>query len=444
MYLNKYIKAAANLKICVIGAGYVGLVTAGCFAEAGHFVICIDKDEERVDRLSHGILPFYEPGLEKLIRKNTLAGRLTFDTDLEKGVDFARLVFIAVGTPEGNGGVVDLGAISEVAQSIGELMKDYKIIVTKSTVPVGTGDYIQKIIKGRQKRTIPFSIASNPEFLREGSAVHDNFNMERAVIGTEDNHAIRVLEELYQPFTKNILITDVRTAEMIKYASNAFLATKLTYINQIANICEKVGVDVTQVSKGMGFDARIGKSYLNAGVGYGGSCLPKDTKALVAISDEVGYSFDLLKEVIHANEKQQLRIVDKLIELIGPLVDKQITVMGVTFKPNTSDIRYAPAHIVIRELKKKGALVKAYDPMADKITKNSFGATEVSSDLYESVKNSDGIIILTEWDKIKQMDLKHIKMNMKLPVIIDGRNMFSPREMKRQGFEYSSIGRPNK
>ncbi|OXS54392.1 UDPglucose 6-dehydrogenase [Bacillus sp. V-88] len=429
------------MNICVIGTGYVGLVSGVCFSDAGNKVTCLDIDAQKVENLKNGIIPIYEPGLTELVEKNINEGRLFFTTDYAEGMSDADLVIIAVGTPPKENGEANLQYIEAAARSIAEHLNDYKVIVTKSTVPVGTGAMIKGVIKevvGHDE----FDVASNPEFLREGSAIHDTVNMERAVIGVESEKAEAILKELHAPFTKNIVVTNIETSEMIKYASNAFLATKISFINEVANVCELVGADVTKVAEGMGYDPRIGPQFLNAGIGYGGSCFPKDTSALVKIADQVGYDFKIVKDVEAVNGLQRFKVVDKLVEAFnGDLKDKKIAVLGLAFKPNTDDMRDAPSVDVIPKLQELGADILAYDRIAEKNAKALIPNLRTGDDLYEVIQNSDAILILTEWDEVRELDLEKVSTLVESKVIVDGRNIFDPAHMEENGFYYASIGR---
>ncbi|PFG04436.1 UDP-glucose/GDP-mannose dehydrogenase family protein [Bacillus sp. es.034] len=429
------------MNICVIGTGYVGLVSGVCFSDAGNKVTCLDIDAQKVENLKNGIIPIYEPGLTELVEKNINEGRLFFTTDYTEGMSDADLVIIAVGTPPKENGEANLQYIEAAARSIAEHLNDYKVIVTKSTVPVGTGAMIKGVIKevvGHEE----FDVASNPEFLREGSAIHDTVNMERAVIGVESEKAEAILKELHAPFTKNIVVTNIETSEMIKYASNAFLATKISFINEVANVCELVGADVTKVAEGMGYDPRIGPQFLNAGIGYGGSCFPKDTSALVKIADQVGYDFKIVKDVEAVNGLQRFKVVDKLVEAFdGDLKDKKIAVLGLAFKPNTDDMRDAPSVDVIPKLQELGADILAYDRIAEKNAKVLIPNLRTGDDLYEVIQNSDAILILTEWDEVRELDLEKVSTLVESKVIVDGRNIFDPAHMEENGFYYASIGR---
>ncbi|MGM7702934.1 UDP-glucose dehydrogenase family protein [Pseudalkalibacillus sp. Hm43] len=430
------------MNICVIGTGYVGLVSGTCFSEVGNHVTCVDLDADKIEKLKQSIIPIYEPGLKELVQKNSAEGRLKFTTDLQEGMEAADVVIIAVGTPPKENGEADLRFVKNVAKSIGENLNGYKVIVTKSTVPVGTGSMIKRIIQETSDGHFEFDVASNPEFLREGSAVKDTMEMERAVIGVESEKAERLLKKLHEPFTSNIIASDVETAEIIKYASNAFLATKISFMNDIANLSEKFNANVDLIAKGMGADSRIGPQFLNAGIGYGGSCFPKDVSALINIADSQDVSLDILKAVEDINKKQRLRMIDKLKKAFdGDLSNKKIAVLGLAFKPNTDDMREAPSLTVIPELQKLGAEVVAFDPIAAENAKKEIDGLKTVDDMYVAIEGADCIAILTEWDEIKQLDLEKAKQLLKQPVIIDGRNIFKLEEMDQHGYYYDSIGR---
>jgi UDPglucose 6-dehydrogenase len=430
-------------KIAVIGVGYVGLVTGTCLAELGNEVVGIDIDKKRIDGLNNGIIPIYEKGLEELVKENTEQGRLSFTTDAGKAIEQAEIVFIAVGTPPMPDGSVNLEYVKSAAETVGKNMNDYKVIINKSTVPIGTGDSVTKIIKEFYKGE--FDVVSNPEFLREGTAVYDFMNPDRIVVGTVSEKAERILRELYKNFeTENLVFTDVKTAEMIKYASNSFLATEISFINSISNLCEKLGADVEKVAQGMMLDKRIGtKAFLHAGVGYGGSCFPKDVKGLIQIAQENGVRFGILEEVEETNSAQKQSLLAKIQKLLGQdLHGKTITIWGLAFKPHTDDVREAPALIVIRQLLDRGASVKVFDPIAQEQGKKILGDTvKYESGLLGSVEKSDCLVVVTEWPEFKTVDLKKIKSAMKSANIIDGRNVFDPKEMKKEGFGYISVGR---
>ncbi|TMW72358.1 UDP-glucose 6-dehydrogenase TuaD [Alteribacter natronophilus] len=431
-------------KIAVMGTGYVGLVSGTCFADTGNQVVCCDIDQNKIDSLNNGIIPIYEPGLEEVVKRNTGEGRLTFTTDIPSAVKDAEIIYIGVGTPMAENGEADLTFVRNVARTIGENLNGYKIVVNKSTVPVGTGRMVQEIIADASGGKAGFDVVSNPEFLREGSALYDTKNMERAVVGATSTHAEDIIAALHEPFTKNIVRTNLETAEMIKYASNVFLATKISYINDIANICERVGADVTKVAEGMGYDKRIGPQFLQAGIGYGGSCFPKDSRALVHIAEQAGYDFKLAKAVIETNENQKRKVVSKLQSIFPDLKGRKIAVLGLAFKPNTNDMRDAPSLEIVPELFRLGAAVEAFDPVAVPEARRHFGEMiNYSTDLYETVKNADACLILTDWKDIKEMNLNAVRDSLKMPVLIDGRNCFTLGEAEEAGLIYHSIGRPD-
>lgn len=433
------------MNICVIGTGYVGLVTGTCFAEFGLHVTCVDSDREKIALLSRGISPIFEPGLEEMIKKNLREGRLVFTTEMDKAVENSLVIFIAVGTPSKKDGSVNMTFIDEVAKSIGENLNGYKVIATKSTVPVGTGERIRKIIQQHAKgKKINFDIVSNPEFLREGSAIEDFMRPNRVVVGANSDQAIAIMKDLYSPLyliETPFVITNVETAEMIKYASNAFLATKISFINEIANICERVGADVNIVAKGMGLDQRIGPKFLHAGPGYGGSCFPKDTLAIAKIAEKHGYRFEIVRAVMQVNERQKEMMVAKIKKAVGILKGKTLGVLGLSFKPNTDDMREAPSITIIQSLQKEGAKIKAYDPQAMEAAKKIFKNIEYGRDAYEVGKGSDALIIITEWNQFRNLDLKRLKNIMKSPIFIDLRNIYDPAKMREAGFKYFGVGR---
>lgn len=431
------------MKIAVVGAGYVGLVTGVCLAEMGHYVTCIDINEDKIELMKNGVSPIYEPGLTELLKKNLEVGRLVFTSNHRKGLKEVEVIFIAVGTPQNEDGSADISYVEEVAKTIALTAKSDTIIVTKSTVPVGTNDRLQTLVNINKASHVTIEVVSNPEFLREGSAVNDTFHADRIVIGSKSEKATKKIEEIYQDFNIPIYLTDIRSAEMIKYASNAFLATKISFINEIANICERVGADVEKVAAGMGLDKRIGTSFLQAGIGYGGSCFPKDTKALIQIAGNVAYDFELLKGVVNVNSKQQTLLVDKLKNKYDSLHGKRLAILGLAFKPNTDDLREAASLMVIGELVKEGAKVICYDPIAMENAKQILIHPQIcfATSVEDAVKDSEAAIILTEWDEIKSIDLK-VFTYMKTPFVLDGRNCFALEQVKAFGFEYHSIGRP--
>ncbi|MDO3659841.1 UDP-glucose/GDP-mannose dehydrogenase family protein [Bacillus sp. C28GYM-DRY-1] len=430
-------------RIAVIGTGYVGLVSGTCFAEVGNSVVCCDIDAEKIRGLSAGVMPIYENGLKELVEKNTNENRLFFSTDISKAIEEAEIIYIAVGTPMSETGEADLTFVKSVAEMIGKHLNGYKVIVNKSTVPVGTGKLVQAIIERNSKGEFPFDVVSNPEFLREGTAIFDTMNMERAVIGATSEKAAAIIEELHKPFGTKIVKSNLESAEMIKYAANAFLATKISFINDIANICERVGADVSKVSEGVGLDSRIGNKFLKAGIGFGGSCFPKDTMALLQIAKSVGYPFKMIEAVIETNQKQRVHIVQKLLNVFGDLNGMTISVLGLAFKPNTNDMRSAPALDVIPMLKSLGAKVKAFDPIAVPEAEKLLGDQAVySENLYETLQDTDACVILTEWPEVQNMDIAKLKAALRNPVLIDGRNIFEVEQMRNEGMIYHSIGRP--
>lgn len=427
--------------VCVVGTGYVGLVTGACLSEIGHKVICVDSIKSKVSMLKKGKMPIYEPGLEELVKKNVKRKRLSFTTNLKEGILKSEIIFIAVGTPPREDGSADLSYVESVAREVAVNMNGYKLIVDKSTVPVETGDWVEVTVKRNLKKDIPFDVASNPEFLREGSAIHDTFNPDRIVIGVKSKKAESILKDVYAPIKAPVLVTDIKSAEIIKHASNSFLAMKISYINAVANICEKTGADVLKVAEGMGMDKRIGRAFLNAGIGFGGFCFPKDLEAFLWISKKVGYDFSLLKEVKEINEHQKKLIVKKIEDALWILKDKTIGVLGLAFKPNTDDMRFAPSIDIIRMLLSKGARVKAYDPAAMDKSKEALKDIEYSKNPYEAARDADCLVVLTEWDEFKQLDIDKLKKLLKHPIIVDGRNIFDGVKMNKLGFTYKGLGR---
>lgn len=432
------------MNICVIGTGYVGLVTGACLAEFGMNLICVDNDQGKIDLLKQGTIPIYEPGLEGLVVKNMREGRLSFSTSIEEGVKSSLVVFIAVGTPSHEDGSADLQAAEEVAKEIGRSMNGYKVIVIKSTVPVGTARRLKKLIQDQQSQPIPFDIVSNPEFQREGSAIEDFMRPDRVTIGAESEQAIAIVKDIYSALyliETPFVITGLETAEMIKYAANAFLATKVSFINEIANLCERMGADVHHVARAMGLDGRIGKKFLHPGPGYGGSCFPKDTRALSRMAQEKGYTFRILDSVIRVNEEQKKRMVGKIQEKVGDLRGKTIGILGLSFKPNTNDIRESSSMVIIRDLLAMGAKVKAFDPAANDEAKAHLPEVEYGKDPYDVAKGSDALVLATEWNQFRRLDLQRIKTLLKMPIFIDLRNVYDPDQMKRLGFNYCGVGR---
>jgi UDPglucose 6-dehydrogenase len=427
--------------ICVIGVGYVGLVTGTCFADLGNSVTALDINQERIDNLKVGLLPIYEPGLEEMVKRNVAAGRLKFTTSYTEALDGADFAFIAVGTPEGVDGEADLQYVRQAVETIGELMQAPLIIVNKSTVPVGTGDWVSEVVRAKQAKPIPFSVVSCPEFLREGSALADFMNPARTVLGSLDRDAANRVADLHLPLRAPIMVTDLRTAEMIKYASNAFLATKISFINEIANICEALGADVKEVASGMGYDPRIGRMFLDAGLGYGGSCFPKDVKALAHMANVQGRHPQLLQAVMDINHDQRKLVVSKVRDLLGGLEDKVIGLLGLAFKPNTDDMRDAPAVEIAQMLQAGGARVQGYDPVAMTVAGRQMPGVKLCEDAYEVAGGVDALVVVTEWNEFKQLDLARLKSMMRQPVVVDGRNIYDPERMQRLGFNYRGMGR---
>lgn len=434
------------MDLCVIGTGYVGLVTGTCFAEFGVNVVCVDKDEDKIARLKGGEIPIYEPGLKELVDKNMAEGRLSFTTELTGSIKKSGVVMIAVGTPPRDDGSTDLSFIEEVATSIGRNLDGYKVVVTKSTVPVGTGKLIERIIEKVSNGRNNFDVASNPEFLREGSAVEDFMEADRVVIGARNSKSAEIIKDLYSPLELKevpFVITDIESAELIKYASNAFLATKISFVNEIANICDRVGANVQVVAKGMGLDKRIGAKFLHPGPGYGGSCFPKDTLAITNVAREAGYTFEIVEAVIKVNEKRIQDMVDKIKDFVGEIKGTTIGFLGLTFKPNTDDIRESPAIEIILRLMDEGAVVRAYDPAGmDNARAVLPGTVTYCSDSYEVADGSDCLVVATEWNQFWKLDMEKIKGLLKSPKVLDLRNVYAPEEMAAMGFEYDSIGRP--
>ena len=432
-------------QICVIGTGYVGLVTGVCFADLGNIVYCLDIDPDRISKLNKNIMPIYEPGLEEIVARNVQAKRLFFTTNYPEALENAEFAFIAVGTPSGVDGEADLQYVKDAAEKIAEVVNHSIIIVNKSTVPVGTGDWVADIIKKKKgKHPLDFQVVSNPEFLREGSAINDFMNPDRFVLGSLDRAAAEKVAQLYQPLRCPSLITDLRTAEMIKYASNAFLATRISFINEIANICEELGADVREVAAGMGLDKRIGKAFLDAGLGWGGSCFPKDVKALRHMAELNNTNPHLLKAVMEINQNQRRRMVFKLRKALGgSLTEKEVGVLGIAFKPNTDDIREAAALEVIHLLENEGAHVRAYDPQAMENASRVLKKVKLCSDPYQVADGADALVLATEWNEFKQLDFKRIKQSMKHPVIMDGRNLWDGENLRSLGFSYFGVGQGN-
>jgi UDPglucose 6-dehydrogenase len=427
--------------IAVVGVGYVGLVTGACFSDLGNRVVALDIDAGRIAGLKRGEMPIYEPGLQELVERNVRAGRLTFTTSYEQALRTADFVFIAVGTPSGVDGEADLQHVRAVAEAIARTMDHPMVIINKSTVPVGTGDWVADILRATQPKPVPFAVVSCPEFLREGSAIQDFMNPARTVLGSLDAEAAEKVAQLHLPLRAPIMITDLRTAEMIKYASNAFLATKISFINEIANICEALGADVKEVASGMGYDPRIGRAFLEAGLGYGGSCFPKDVKALAYMAAEKGRHPQLLQAVMDINADSRRRILERAQELLGSLRGKTVGLLGLTFKPNTDDLREAPALEIAQSLLAEGASVRAYDPVGMPHAAAMVPGLHMTPDAYELAQGCDAVIVCTEWNEFKNLDLQRLHDRMRQPFVIDGRNIYDPEEMASYGFHYRGVGR---
>ena len=430
------------MNICVVGTGYVGLVTGAVFADLGNDVICVDNDRAKIESLGAGRMPIYEPGLEEMVTRNTEDGRLAFTTDLASSVRQSDVIFIAVGTPPKDSGETDLSQVEAVAAEIGRAMDRYKVVVTKSTVPVGTGEFVREVITRHQSTPIDFDVVSNPEFLREGSAIEDTLRPDRIVIGAPTQQVAMTLVELYAPLERPMIITDLPSAEVIKYASNAFLAAKISFINAIANICEAAGADVTQVMKGMGLDPRIGGAFLQAGLGYGGSCFPKDVDSLIHTAGRLGYEFKLLRSIAEINRERAAHLVETIAKALGPLDDKTVAVLGLAFKPNTDDMREAKSVEVVQLLHAAGARIRAYDPAAmDNAKRLLPSAVTFSESPYEAADGAHAVVLVTEWNEFKYLNLERLRGQLKRPMIFDGRNLWEPERMRRLGFEYYSVGR---
>ena len=429
-------------KICVVGTGYVGLVTGTCFADLGNEVTCLDVDKERIQKLNNGEMPIYEPGLEQLVLQNSHSGRLTFTTNFATALQNAEYAFIAVGTPSGTDGEADLQYVRSAAEAIADHVDWPIIVINKSTVPVGTGDWVAEVINQRRAgHPLQFSVVSNPEFLREGSAISDFMNPDRVVLGSLQKEAAEKVSSLYQSLRCTIMITDLRTAEMIKYASNAFLATRISFINEIANICESLGADVTEVARGMGYDKRIGPSFLDAGLGWGGSCFPKDVKALEHMAVLHGTQPQLLQAVMEINRNQRRRAVMKLRKVLGSLNEKTIGVLGLAFKPNTDDIRESPALEMIHLLQNEGAHIKAYDPQAMDNARNALVNVDLCETPYQVAENADALLLATHWNEFKQLDFIRLRKMMRQPIVMDGRNLWDAEPLRKLGFKYIGVGR---
>jgi UDPglucose 6-dehydrogenase len=430
-----------NEKIAVIGTGYVGLVTGTCLADIGHRVICVDSDKAKIALLKQGKIPIYEPGLSSLVAKNVKAKRLVFSDNIAESVECSRVIFIAVGTPPRARGEADLSAVETVSEEIARHMNSYKLIVQKSTVPIATGDWVESTITMFKKRHAKFDIASNPEFLREGKAIKDFMQPDRIVIGTESKRAKEIMANVYRPIKTKIIFTDIKSAELIKHASNSFLAMKISFINSLSRICDLSNADIEKVAEGTGMDKRIGKDFLKASLGYGGFCFPKDLAAFINISEQLGYNPELLKAIAKTNEQQKVFFFRKIKKAVWNIADKKIAVLGLSFKPNTDDIRLSPAIDIINMLKREGAKVSVFDPKAMAKAKKEVLNIRYCHDSYEAIKGADCLVIATDWPEFKALDLRRVKRLLKRPIIVDGRNMFEPDKMRKLGFKYFSIGR---
>src|SRR5690349_17932251 len=434
------------MDISIIGSGYVGLVTGACFADVGHNVICVDNDEAKVKTLQAGRIPIYEPGLEQIIHRNVSAHRLRFSGSIREGVDNSQIVFIAVPTPPQPNGEVDLSFIEKVSREIADVLTDYRVIVDKSTVPVKTGERVAETIKRYNRRGAKFDVVSNPEFLREGCAIHDLMHPDRIVIGSQSQHAVDLMKKVYEPFMAPILVTDINSAELIKHAANSFLALKISYINAISAICQVSGADVEKVADGIGMDRRIGRNFLNAGIGYGGSCFPKDIAAFITISEQLGVPFNLLKEVQRINAAQKDRFLKAIRDALWVLRDKKIAVWGLTFKPNTDDLRSSVAIDLVADMLREGAQVTAYDPKGMEKAREvkAIADARLTNSALEAVEGAEALVIATEWDEFGNVDLAAVREKMHTPLVSDGRNLFDPETMRKLGFHYTSIGRPQR
>jgi len=453
----EHIERGVAMNVTIVGAGHVGLVTGACLAEIGNDVICVDNDEKKIKMINEGVMPIYEPGLPDLVTRNLDTGRLRMTTSMEEGVHHALVIFIAVGTPPKRDGEADLSYIEMVAKEVAKYMDGYRVISEKSTVPVQTGEWVKRTIKLNNRHGVEFEVVSNPEFLREGAAIYDFMYPDRIVVGVETDRAAKIMQELYTPIVGRsfdgctvsvkekgqvpFLITDVKSAELIKHASNSFLALKISFINAVASVCELSGADVTMVAKGMGYDHRIGKEFLNAGAGYGGSCFPKDVSAFYKISGDLGYDFRILEEVERVNRMQRSHVVAKIKKALWIIRGKTIGILGLSFKPDTDDMREAPSVDIIRALQAEGAKIKAYDPQAMKLSEEMLDGVEFCADPYEVARDADTLLFTTEWQEFLDLDMSRIKDLMNYPILVDARNMLDPDMMREAGFEYTGVGR---
>jgi UDPglucose 6-dehydrogenase len=432
------------MHISVIGTGYVGLVTGACFAEFGVDVTCVDVDANKIERLNDGIIPIYEPGLDQIVERNVKAGRLHFTTDLKQAVENALVIFLAVGTPPNEDGTPNMSFVEKAVLDIARFMNGYKVIVTKSTVPVGTGEWVRKLVQENQTVNNNFGVCSNPEFLREGAAISDFMRPDRVVIGSRDPEAIAIMRDLYRPLfliETPFVITSLEAAELTKYAANAFLATKISFINEIANLCDKIGCDVHDVARAMGMDKRIGNKFLHPGPGFGGSCFPKDTRALATVAKQYGTNSLLVDATIEVNNRQRIEMIPKIEQLVGEFAGKTIAVLGLSFKPETDDMREAPAVEIINEFVRRGAKVKAFDPVAMEEARKSLPDITYSKDEYDAIDGADALVFVTEWNQFRALDMNKVKALLKSPKIADLRNIYEPAAMRERGFEYVGVGR---
>lgn len=429
------------MDIAVIGSGHVGLVTGACFADLGHRVLMVDHDRKKISLLKSKKTPFYEPGLEELVQRGVAEGRLCFTTSTAEGVRHGTMIFLCVGTPARPNGEADLTAVEEVVRDIAQAMRSYRLIVGKSTVPVQTGEWIARICRLAVRRGVPFDVASNPEFLREGQALQDFLHPDRIVLGVESKRAKELLLTLYKPLNAPVVVTDVKSAELIKHASNSFLAMKISFINSVAQICERVGADVTKVAEGMGLDHRIGRTFLDAGVGYGGYCFGKDVAAFTQIAEQLGIDFQLLKATARVNAGQRQHVVKRIKEILWNLKNKTVTVLGLSFKPDTDDLRDAPSVDIIRSLLQEGARIRAFDPKAMACADGLFPGAKFCKDVYDAVRGADCLVVVTEWNEFKELDFTRVKKLMRQPIVVDGRNIYNPAKLKELGFRYVGVGR---
>jgi UDPglucose 6-dehydrogenase len=438
-------KSRGIMKITIVGTGYVGLVTGACFSEVGHEVLCVDNNEQKIKMLRDNRMPIYEPGLDDVVARNAAAGRLRFSTSLIEGTDFAEVIFIAVGTPPGTGGEADLSYVEQVVRQVAEHMDSYRLLVEKSTVPVNTAEQIKRTVLRYSRKDVAFDVASNPEFLREGTAIEDALKPDRVVVGVESERAVHLLKAIYEPIIARgggvFVEMSIASAELTKHASNSFLAMKISYINAVSRICELAGADVEQVARGMGLDRRIGKQFLKAGVGYGGSCFPKDVDAFVHLADQLGYDFDLLKDVRRINEAQRDHVMQKIRHELWVIQDKTIAILGLAFKPCTDDVREAASLYFVPRLREAGAKLKLWDPVATENFRKQFPDLAYFTSMEDCVRGADLALILTEWSEVAQLGAERLRELMKCPVVVDGRNIFDPNEMRAKGFAYHSVGR---